>query len=66
MGKNKVIAVAFGKDPESEYKKNLSCLTPYLKGDVGILFTNESEKNILEFFKSLAIKDFTKTGVISD
>lgn len=46
LGKNKVIALALGKTPESEIANGISQLSSELKGEVGLLFTNESKKTV--------------------
>lgn len=48
FGKNKVVSLAFGRKPESEYKSQLHRLCPYLAGNVGLLFTNSSKDEVLK------------------
>jgi mRNA turnover protein 4 len=48
FGKNKVLSLALGKSPESEYKENLHKIVPYLAGNVGLLFTNKSKEEVLK------------------
>lgn len=48
FGKNKVVSLALGRTPESEYKANLHKLTRYLVGNVGLLFTNNEQKEVVE------------------
>lgn len=50
LGKNKVIALALGKTPEAEIADGISQLSSELKGEVGLLFTNESKKTVSLFF----------------
>ena len=48
-----MMALALGKSTQDEYRENLSKLTSQLKGQTGLLFTNEKEKKVLklvEFF----------------
>jgi mRNA turnover protein 4 len=46
MGKNKVVKVAFGKNPASEYKDGLSKLGDKLQGHRGLLFTDCSRAEV--------------------
>jgi mRNA turnover protein 4 len=48
FGKNKVVSLAFGRKPESEYKTQLHQLCPYLAGNVGLLFTNLGKDEVLK------------------
>ncbi|XP_077116436.1 mRNA turnover protein 4 homolog [Ranitomeya variabilis] len=62
FGKNKVMTVALGKDPCDEYKDNLHKLGKSLKGEVGILFTNRTEKEVREWFNQFKETDFARAG----
>ncbi|XP_073512299.1 mRNA turnover protein 4 homolog [Phyllobates terribilis] len=62
FGKNKVMTVALGKDPCDEYKDNLHKLGKSLKGEVGILFTNRTEKEVREWFDQFKETDFARAG----
>ncbi|XP_069805152.1 mRNA turnover protein 4 homolog [Dendropsophus ebraccatus] len=62
FGKNKVMTVALGKDPCDEYKDNLHKLCKCLKGEVGILFTNRTEKEVKEWFDQFKETDFARAG----
>lgn len=46
FGKNKVIALAFGKLPETEVTEGLHKLSLELRGQCGLLFTNRSKKEV--------------------
>jgi mRNA turnover protein 4 len=48
FGKNKVISLALGRGAESEYKDNLHKITPFLIGNIGLLFTNRSKDEVLK------------------
>ena len=41
MGRNKVLALAFGKSEEEEYKPGTHQLTDNISGNVGVLFSNQ-------------------------
>ncbi|KAK2166236.1 hypothetical protein LSH36_40g03108 [Paralvinella palmiformis] len=62
FGKNKVMAVALGRGVEDEYKENLHKLTRKLQGQTGLLFTNSSRKEVLEFFSKYSEDDFARSG----
>ncbi|XP_053307896.1 mRNA turnover protein 4 homolog [Spea bombifrons] len=62
FGKNKVMTVALGKGPCDEYKDNLHKLSKCLKGEVGILFTNRTEKEVQEWFDEFKEVDFCRAG----
>jgi mRNA turnover protein 4 len=47
FGKNKLVSLAFGRGPESEYKEKLHKLCPHLSGNVGLLFTNSSKEEVV-------------------
>lgn len=65
FGKNKVISLALGRTPESEYKPNLSKLSRYLVGNVGLLFTNNDQKKVTDFFAKYSLPDYARTGNIA-
>ncbi|CAN2388002.1 ribosomal large subunit assembly, partial [Pristimantis euphronides] len=62
FGKNKVMIVALGKDSCDEYKDNLHKLSKCLRGEVGILFTNRTEKEVKEWFEQFKETDFARSG----
>lgn len=60
MGKRKVLEKALGEKKEDEYKENLSQLTKYCTGVVGLLFTNESTDTVMDYFKSYFKLDYSR------
>jgi mRNA turnover protein 4 len=48
IGKNKVMQVALGKN-EEEYRVNSHKLSPFLKSNCGLFFSNESPEKIIEY-----------------
>ncbi|KAL4832133.1 hypothetical protein H8958_020080 [Nasalis larvatus] len=46
FGKNKVMMVALGRSPSDEYKDNLHQVSKRLRGEVGLLFTNRTKKEV--------------------
>lgn len=67
VGKNKVIQVALGKDSENkEPKENSSQLSPFLKGNCGLFFTNKDPDDIIAYFKEYTCPYFGNVGTISN
>lgn len=62
LGKNKVMRVALGRDHEDEYRDGLADLGRGLVGSVGLLFTNRSKEEVMEYFSKLAVRDFARMG----
>ena len=65
LGKNKLLQIALGRTPEDEYSDNLHQLSKSLVGSVGILCTNQSPKDVEEYFAKLAVEDFARAGNIA-
>ena len=64
-GKNKVMAISLGKNKEDEYKENLHKISSELNGNVGIMFTNESEELVQEWFEKFSEVDYARSGNIA-
>ncbi|XP_023680017.1 mRNA turnover protein 4 homolog [Paramormyrops kingsleyae] len=62
FGKNKVMMVALGKGPTDEYKDNLHKVNKFLKGEVGVLFTNKTKEEVQEYFTHFKELDFARAG----
>jgi len=62
FGKNKVMAIALGKSADDEYKDNLHSISSELKGQTGLLFTNKTKKEVLQWFKSYRELDYARSG----
>lgn len=65
MGKTKVMAVAIGHNAETECVSGVSALSTYLKGEVGLLFTNRSTDEIESFFESFVNLDYARSGAVA-
>jgi len=65
FGKNKVIVLALGRGPESEYKPNLCRVSRHLVGNVGVLFTNRDKSEVLEFFDKFSCPDYARSGNVA-
>jgi len=62
IGKNRVVAKALGISEEEEYSDNLHKVSSMLRGECGLLFTNEKTEDVLEYFQNLAEPDYARTG----
>ncbi|KAF7727725.1 mRNA turnover and ribosome assembly protein [Apophysomyces ossiformis] len=65
MGKNRVMAKAFGNTPEEEYKLGLSKIAEKLNHEVGLLFTSKSPEEVQEYFKEYKQPDYARSGVVA-
>lgn len=61
-GKTKVMAKALGSTVENEYMPGLADLAKELRGDVGLLCTNQTQSEVLEFFGEFSETDFARAG----
>ncbi|KAI2615285.1 ribosomal protein L10 [Hypoxylon sp. NC1633] len=64
FGKTKLMARALGHSPEDSYADNIYQLTPYLKGTVGLLFTDRAPELLLPHLESISQGkvDFARAG----
>ncbi|KAF3690024.1 mRNA turnover protein 4 -like protein [Channa argus] len=62
FGKNKVMVVALGKGETDEYKDNLHKVSKYLRGEVGVLFTNKTKEEVQEYFSHFKDMDYARSG----
>ncbi|CAF0803324.1 unnamed protein product [Rotaria sordida] len=62
FGKNRVMQLALGRTPATEYLPSLSKISPYLVGKVGLMLTNRSPQQVLEYFNQLEIEDYARSG----
>lgn len=62
FGKNKVMMIALGKNPTDEYKDNLHKVSRFLRGEVGVLFTNKTKDEVQEYFSHFKEMDFARAG----
>ena len=62
FGKTKVMAKALGTGVEDEYMPGLGRLAEFVRGDVGLLCTNRSVEEVMEFLGSYVELDFARAG----
>jgi len=65
FGKNKVMALALGKSPQTEIMEGLHKLSKNLVNDVGVLFTNKPRDEVLKWFQDYSEHDFARAGNIA-
>jgi len=62
MGKNKVMQLALGRDKENELKENLRLISNNITGNCGLLFSNEPDSTVKQFFQNYKELDFARAG----
>lgn len=65
MGKTKVMQVALGRTPETECVPGVSKMQQYMKGEVGLLFTDRDTKEVEEYFKTYSKLDYARSGAVA-
>lgn len=65
FGRTKLMQKVIGHSAEDEYLENSHKLSSVVKGDVGLLFTNEGPQVVREYFESFVKKDFSRAGQLS-
>ena len=66
MGKNRVMAVALGREESDEYNDLLHRVSRLLRGaNRGLMFTNEDPLKVEEFFESHSEPDFARTNGVA-
>jgi len=62
FGKNKVIGVGLGRGPEDEIKDDIHKISERMRGQRGLLFTNNTKEEVLKYFNLYSEPDFARTG----
>ena len=62
MGKNKVLMVGLGQTAETEVAPGVKALAPYVKGEVGLLFTDRGPSEVEAYFADWLNQDFARSG----
>ncbi|CAK8695549.1 unnamed protein product [Clavelina lepadiformis] len=65
FGKNKVMALALGKTPETEIMNGLHKLSTKLANEVGVLFTSKSNEDVISWFETYSEHDYARAGNIA-
>uniref|UniRef100_A0A1I8EIN7 Ribosome assembly factor mrt4 n=1 Tax=Wuchereria bancrofti TaxID=6293 RepID=A0A1I8EIN7_WUCBA len=61
-GKNNVMAIALGKTSSTEYARGLNKISGLLKGECGLMFTNEDHDSVKKYFNEMYMSDFARCG----
>ena len=59
------MAKALGNTEEEEYSDNLHLVSRCLKNECGLLVTNQSNDDVMEYFSNLSEPDFARTGGVA-
>uniref|UniRef100_F1LDP0 Ribosome assembly factor mrt4 n=1 Tax=Ascaris suum TaxID=6253 RepID=F1LDP0_ASCSU len=62
FGKNNVMAVALGRDTNTEYANQLSKVSSMLKGQCGLMFTNADKEAVIKYFNEFKESDYARGG----
>ncbi|ERF71725.1 hypothetical protein EPUS_05597 [Endocarpon pusillum Z07020] len=62
MGKTKLMVHALGASVETEYAPGLSGLTPYMRGEVGLLCTRLAGAEVEGYFAAFSEVDYARAG----
>ncbi|KAJ3301717.1 hypothetical protein HDV03_000483 [Kappamyces sp. JEL0829] len=62
FGSNRVMAKALGTDEESEYLPSTAQVAARLSGNVGLMFTDAPQDQVLEYFANYSRSDFPRAG----
>ncbi|PAV73210.1 hypothetical protein WR25_14301 [Diploscapter pachys] len=65
FGKTSVLAIALGREKATEYAEQLHKVAQTLKGQCGLIFTNDSKSQMMEFFENLSESDYARAGDIA-
>lgn len=65
MGKTKVMLVGLGATRETECVPGVHGLSRYVKGDIGLLFTDREPAEVEEYFANFSNLDFARSGTVS-
>lgn len=65
FGKNKVMQLGLGKTKADEPHPNLHLLSKRVVGQCGLLFTNRSTQEVVDFFESFGAPDYARSGFVA-
>lgn len=57
--------VALGRSKEDAYADELYRLSNDVKGNTGLLFTNKSKQEVIEYFNKLSVEDYPRSGFVA-
>ncbi|EJW84579.1 ribosomal protein L10 [Wuchereria bancrofti] len=56
------MAIALGKTSSTEYARGLNKISGLLKGECGLMFTNEDHDSVKKYFNEMYMSDFARCG----
>ncbi|GAV03548.1 hypothetical protein RvY_13951 [Ramazzottius varieornatus] len=62
MGKNNILQLALGKTPEEEQANGLSSLAEKLRGERGLLITDQPKEETVQWFKKHKVGEYARSG----
>lgn len=62
MGKTKLMVHALGATAETEHAPGLRLLTPYMSGEIGLLFTDHAAEEIEGYIAAFRALDYPRAG----
>lgn len=65
LGKTRIMAIALGTTPETACEDGVEGLAPYLRGEVGLLFSDREENSVKEVLESARRPDFARSGNVA-
>ncbi|XP_041975148.1 mRNA turnover protein 4 homolog [Aricia agestis] len=65
FGKNKVMAVALGRNKSDEMEDQLNLLSKKLQGQCGLLMTNRDVMDVLQWFKDFTEEEYARAGFVA-
>jgi len=65
FGRVRVMALALGTTPEREHAPGLHKISKHLHNQVGLFFTSWDTQETLDYFHSVQMPDFARSGVIA-
>lgn len=65
MGKTRIMAIALGTTPGSACEPGVEGLSSYLKGEVGLLFSEQDEMNIRQVLEESRRPDYARSGNVA-
>jgi len=64
FGKNRLMAMALGRNAEDEISKDLHFISEIIKGQCVLMFTNDSLKDVKRYFEEFHESDYARAGAI--
>merc|ERR1712168_677891 len=66
LGKNRVMALALGRDESEEYSDKLHRVSQLLRNQRGLLFTSQTTEEVMKYFGEHSENDYLRTGGIAE